>query len=165
MVNKSYSFLEKCYLDNFQENKDTLFETKETIFNSFLKDKNNPNLSFKYIYKNNDAVGYYVINKNVEEKLKPFVDYLIIDFYVIPAERRRGFASNCFKNILSTGNISLGFVLEDESIKGKKLVDKLSKELYIKVQKSSGQYPDKASTKLYVINGKTKESKEIKEGF
>ena len=59
----------------------------------------------------------------------------------------------------------MGFVLEDESIKGKKLVDKLSKELHIKVQKSSGQYPDKASTKLYVINGKTKESKEIKEGF
>lgn len=156
MVNKTYSFLEKCYIDNFQENKDTLFETKETIFNSFLKDKNDPNLSFKYIYKNNDVVGYNVVNKSVEEKLKPFVDYLIIDFYVVPAERRRDFALNCFKNILSTGNISLGFVIEDESIKGKKLVEKLSKELKIKVKKSSGQYPDKASTKLYVLNGKTR---------
>ena len=96
-----------------------------------------------------------MVNKNVEEKLKSYVDYLIMDFYVIPAERKRGFALNCFKNILSTGNISLGFVIEDESIKGKKLVDKLSKELHIKVQKSSGQYPDKTSTKLYVLNGKT----------
>lgn len=156
MLNKSCSFLEKCYLDNFQENKDTLFETKETIFNRFLKDRNDQNLSFKYIYKNNDAVGYYVVNKNVEEKLKSYVDYLIIDFYVVPAERRRDFALNCFKNILSTGNISLGFVIEDESIKGKKLVEKLSKELKIKVMKSSGQYPDKASTKLYVLNGKTR---------
>ena len=81
---------------------------------------------------------------------------MIIDFYVVPAERRRDFALNCFKNILSTGNISLGFVIEDESIKGKKLVEKLSKELKIKVKKSSGQYPDKASTKLYVLNGKTR---------
>ena len=154
MFNKSYSFLDKCYKDNFFENKDTLFETKETIFFNYLKEKENPNIVFKYIYKNNDTVGYYVLNKQIEERLKPYIDYLITDAYVVPEERGRGFAFNNFKNILKTKNVSLGFIIEDECLKGKKLVSKLAKELNIKMRKSSDQYPDNSSTKLYILDAK-----------
>ncbi len=156
MLNKSYSFLEKCYVDNFFENKDTLFENKDTIFAKYLKDKDDPNISFKYIYKNNDVVGYYVVNKAIEEQIKPYVDYFITDMYVIPEERNRGFATNAFKNILKTKNVSLGFIIDDECLKAKRMVSNLSKDLNIKLRKSNNQYPDKTSTKLYILDTKQK---------
>ena len=154
MLNKSYTFLEKSYLNNYFENKDTLFETKDSIFAKYLKERENPDTVFKYIYQNNDVVGYFVLNKNIENTLKPYVDYLITDVYVIPEERERGFAFNSFKNILMGKKFSLGFIIDDECLKGKRLVAKLSRELNIKLRKSNNQYPEKSSTKLYILDAR-----------
>lgn len=147
----SFSFLQKCFMDNYKENKEYLIFDEARAYKEFLELRNNPNIVFSMIYKNQRAVGYYAVSSEIEEKAKPFVDYIITDIYIIPKERNQGIASSFLEYIINNSKFKMGLTVPDECLKMRRMVEKLAKKTGKKLRKSHNQYPEYSISKLYVF--------------
>lgn len=152
----SFKFLEKCWYENYKEKGEYLDPNcdKTIAMEKFKEERENPNNYYFYIYRNNDAIGYFRVSMDIEEKAKNYVDYLITDFYITPKERGYNFARKAIKSIIKKGKYSYGFVIPDENRKMRRIVKNAAEDLDKKLIQSSGQYPEYSSSKLYIINNR-----------